>query len=121
MRIVSYVFLGVGAVISCFLAFGWLGTPRRRCIALSLIAGIICGISVCLNLDVQMCIAMCFLFLIIYIPIIMQPRTETIDIIAMVSISCACFGMLQMTAGTLLRISMISLFFRGCGMARVFC
>ncbi|MGF0034543.1 sensor histidine kinase [Bariatricus sp. SGI.154] len=112
MRIVSYGFLGVGAAVSCFLAFWWLGTPRRRCIALSLIAGIICGISVCLNLDVQMCIAMCFLFLIIYIPIIMQPRTEIIDIIAMVSISCACFGMLQMTAGTLLRISMISLFFR---------
>lgn len=112
MRIISYSFLGVGAAGACFLAFWWLGTERRRSMALSLVAGIICGLSTCLNLNMEMSAAVCFLFLMLFIPIMMQPGYVVIDVVAAVSIACSCFGMLQMTIGTLLKIETISIFFR---------
>ena len=40
MLIAGYVFLGVGAAVSCFTAFRWIGTDKRRSLAFSLIAGV---------------------------------------------------------------------------------
>lgn len=112
MRIISYGFLGISAAVACFLALWWSGTQRKRGITLSFIASIICGASVCLNLSIQMCIAICFLFLTIFFFLIMQTKFRMIEFIITVSISCACFGMLELTIETLLRIEQISLFFR---------
>ncbi len=112
MLIVSYSLLGIGAIVSCGLAFRWLGMRWRHCVTLSFIAGIICGLVFCLNMNIQVSIAIDMLFLALYIPIIMQPRCNVIDVIATVSIACASYGVLQMTADTILQIGLISPFFR---------
>lgn len=112
MLIVSYSLLGIGAIVSCGLAFRWIGMQWRRCVALSFVAGIICGLVFCLHINLQASIAVDLLFLALYIPIIMQPRCNVIDVIAAVSIACAGYGMLQMTADIILVIEWISPFFR---------
>ena len=37
MLTAGYVFLSVGAALSCYFAFAWLGTERRRSVILSLL------------------------------------------------------------------------------------
>lgn len=112
MLIAGYSFLGVGAAVSCYCAFEWLGTERRRSVALSLIAGMICGLSFCLNRDIQISGSICFLFLLIYIPVVLEPKSAWIDIAGVLSIACAQFGMLQVTIGVIFRIDFLSFFFR---------
>lgn len=112
MLIAGYIFLSVGAAISCFFAFLWLGMQRRRGAVLSLLAGVICGLSACLNIGVRWSGVVCFVFLAVFIPIVLEPGGTWIDIAAALSIACAQFGMLQVTAGTVLRIDFLSLFFR---------
>lgn len=112
MLIARYGFLSVGAVLSCYFAFEWLGMERRRSVALSLIAGVICGLPVCMNLSVRMSGAVCFLLLAVFIPIVLEPKGVWIDAAAVISIAYAQFGMLQVTAGTIFHIDFLSLFFR---------
>lgn len=112
MLIVRYSLLGVGAFISCGLAFRWLGMQWKRCMILSFIASIICGLVFCLHVSMQLSTALCIFFLIIYIPIILQPESNAVDAAAAVSIACAGYGVLQMTAGMILKTEQISLFFR---------
>ncbi len=112
MLIAGYGFLSVGAALSCYFAFEWLGMERRRGMVLSLIAGVICGLSVCLNLSTRMNGVVCFLFLAVFIPIVLEPKSMWVDIAAAVSIAYAQFGMLQVTAGTIFCIEFLSLYFR---------
>ncbi|XCP83875.1 GHKL domain-containing protein [Roseburia hominis] len=112
MLIVSYVFLGIGAAVSCFLSFWWLKVEKRLNVIRSCIVGMLCGLVVCLNLNIQMSRVICFLFLITYIAIVMQVGGRAIDMVAAVSLACGAFGMLQMTIATLLQVTEISLFFR---------
>ena len=74
MLIAGYVFLGVGAAVSCFTAFRWIGTDKRRSLAFSLIAGVACGLSSCLNLSIRFSGIACFLFLAVFIPIVLEPK-----------------------------------------------
>ena len=112
MLIAGYGFLSVGAAVSCYFAFAWLGTETRRSVVISLLAGILCGLSACLNMGMRMSGTVCFLFLAVFIPIVLEPKGTWIDIAAVMSVACAQFGMLQVTAGTILRIDFLSLFFR---------
>ena len=73
MLIAGYVFLGAGAAVSCFTAFRWIGTDKRRSLAFSLIAGVACGLSSCLNLSLRLSGLACFLFLAVFIPIVLEP------------------------------------------------
>ena len=112
MLTAGYVFLSVGAALSCYFAFAWLGTERRRSVILSLLAGVFCGLSACLNMDVRMSGIISLLFLAVFIPIVLEPKGTWIDIAAALSIVYAQFGMLQVTAGTIFSIDFLSLFFR---------
>ncbi len=112
MLIAGYGFLSVGAAVSCYFAFAWLGTETRRSVVISLLAGILCGLSACLNMGMRMSGIVCFLFLAVFIPIVLEPKGTWIDIAAALSIAYAQFGMLQVTAGTILSIDFLSLFFR---------
>ena len=69
MLIAGYGFLSVGAAVSCYFAFAWLGTETRRSVVISLLAGILCGLSACLNMGMRMGGIVCFLFLAVFIPI----------------------------------------------------
>lgn len=112
MLIVRYSLLGIGAFASCIFAFRWLGMKWNRCVILSLIACIICSLVFCLHVNMQLSTALCTLFLILYIPIILQPEGNVVDAVASVSIACASYGMLQMTTEMILRTEVLSLFFR---------
>ncbi len=112
MLIAGYMLLGVEACVSCYVAFWWLGMKRRRSLILSLIAGVICGLSFCLNLDLWLTGTGCFIFLIIFLSVVMEPKAVWIDAVAVASIACAQFAVFQMMTGTLLRIGFLSLFFR---------
>ena len=112
MLIAGYGFLSVGAAVSCYFAFAWQGTERKRGMVISLLAGVLCGLSACLNMGMRMSGTVCFLFLAVFIPIVLEPKGTWIDIAAVMSVACAQFGMLQVTAGTILRIDFLSLFFR---------
>ncbi len=112
MLIAGYGFLGVGAAVSCYFAFVWLGTERRRSVVISFLAGLLSGLSACLNMGMRMSGIICLLLLAVFIPIALEPRGTWKDIAAALSIAYAQFGMLQVTAGTILRIDFLSLFFR---------
>ena len=112
MLIAGYVFLGVGAAVSCFTAFRWIGTDKRRSLAFSLIAGVACGLSSCLNLSIRFSGIACFLFLAVFIPIVLEPKGVWVDAAAVTSIACGQFGMLQTTAAAVFRLTFLSLFFR---------
>lgn len=112
MYIASYSFMGIGAVISCALALGWIGVERKRCMAISLISGVICTLTVCLNMSVRISGILCLLFLAVYLPIIMQPNTSAADVIAADAIACACYGTILVTIDAILQIDVISFFFR---------
>ena len=112
MVIAGYGFLSAGAVVSCYFAFEWLGMERRRSVAFSFLAGVVCALSACLNVSVRISGIVCFLFLAIFIPVVLEPKGTWADIAAVLSIAYAQYGMLQVTAGTILRIEFLSLFFR---------
>lgn len=112
MWIAGFGFLSAGAVISCYFAFEWLGMERRRSVVLSLLAGVVCALSACLNLSVRMSGVVCLLFLAVFIPIVLEPKGTWMDIAAALSIAYAQYGMLQVTSGTIFRIEFLSLFFR---------
>lgn len=112
MVIAGYGFLSAGAVVSCYFAFEWLGMERRRSVAFSFLAGVVCALSACLNVSVRISGIVCFLFLAIFIPVVLEPKGTWADIAAALSIAYAQYGMLQVTAGTILRIEFLSLFFR---------
>lgn len=112
MLIARYGFLSVGAAVSCYFAFVWLGTERRRSVALSLLPGIACGLSACLNIGAKMSGVVCFLFLAVLVPIVLESGGTWLDAAAVLSIACAQFGMFQMTMETIFRMNFLSLFFR---------
>lgn len=116
MLIADYVFLGLGGAIACLVAFGWEEKRLRPSVVFSLIAGVVCGLSWCLNVDLVLTEGACILFLIVYILVVMQyimrPEGTRADTTAVISIACACFGVLRVLAGAFIGLNVLSLFFR---------
>ena len=117
MLVLEHLFLCAASILSCLTALRWIGTPKRRCLLLSVIQG-------ALNLCVGICGAyfladrysgaLSLLVLIFYLPIALNSLAHaTFQSIAAVSIACAGMGCLQAATGFLLDWTAIPFLPRG--------
>lgn len=112
MLIIHYGSLGIGAACSAFLALIWQGMRCRRSALLSMSAGIICTLICCLNVSVQLSTAICIVFQVIYLPIVLQPEGTAADAVLAVAIASAGTAVHQVATGVCLNLEVFSLFFR---------
>ena len=79
-------------------------------------SGAVCGLAWCLDAGIRLGSVACLLFLASYMAVLLRHGAEQekslVDILAAVSLSCGCFGMLRVVAEALLGISYLSPFFR---------
>ena len=116
MLIADYALLGLGGAVSCFAALRWERERAGRSLVLSFIGGAVCGLAWCLDAGIRLGSGACLLFLASYMAVLLRHGAEQekslVDILAAVSLSCGCFGMLRVVAEALLGISYLSPFFR---------
>lgn len=114
MLIIWYIILGMGAVLSCFLAFCWLKRGTRGNLLLSVAAGAAAGQAWCLNLSPRLSGIVSLVFAAVFLAVMVwqEGRGRKGDGIAAVCLGMSACAAVQVTAGTLLNFSGISLFFR---------
>lgn len=114
MLIIWYIILGVGAVLSCFLSFYWLEKESRGKMLMSLAAGAAAGQVWCLNLSPRLSGIVSLFFTVVFLAVVFQQEERLCygEEIAAVCLACAAGSTVQLTAGTLLGLTGISLFFR---------
>ena len=103
MLIADYALLGLGGAVSCFAALRWERERAGRSLVLSFIGGAVCGLAWCLDAGIRLGSVACLLFLASYMAVLLRHGAEQekslVDILAAVSLSCGCFGMLRVVAG----------------------
>ncbi len=114
MQIMIYLFLSLGACVSCFAALSWIHYELRGKLRITLLAGIFSMACHLLSayflkgLDITLAL---FLF---GLPVcLLYPHFPVPDLAAVVSIACACYGTIYGMTSFFFSLETISPFFRG--------